>query len=240
MNQDRMSKGCKILAETKLGDLIDTMESRIKELEEGGGGSRTAEAITITANGVTNTPEGKYYDPITVNVQSETPKVKLYAWKYNDGTEDKWVYTPNLGIELEQGDFYYIPLYRLDGKYSSFSYVEIENEGGEQIYTVRPTGESETYVCARDVTKDIENYVLPAIGMYSCVTEFSESKIVPEGAKILYPAYSAENEMVAEYVVGDGVKTLGELYQAKGLTVSGAAQFICSHYDISIYNGYNG
>lgn len=34
-------------------------------------GDRTPEAITINENGVTNTPDGKYYDPITVCVPSD-------------------------------------------------------------------------------------------------------------------------------------------------------------------------
>lgn len=47
-------------------------------------GDRTPEAITITENGVTNTPDGKYYDPITVCVN-----VGLCA--FSDGTNN--VYT---------------------------------------------------------------------------------------------------------------------------------------------------
>lgn len=49
----------------------ELQDKTFTEATSGGGGDRTAEALTITENGVTNTPSGKYYDPITVNVPKE-------------------------------------------------------------------------------------------------------------------------------------------------------------------------
>lgn len=45
-----------------------------EKIAQGGGGEVTDEAITIAENGITNTPSGKRYNPITVNVpQGITP-----------------------------------------------------------------------------------------------------------------------------------------------------------------------
>lgn len=61
------------------------------------GGGRTAEALSVTENGTINTPDGKYYNPITVNVSGGTvygQKVRyLYAYKQIADSETSIVYT---------------------------------------------------------------------------------------------------------------------------------------------------
>ena len=197
------------------------------------GGDRTAEAITITENGVVNTPVGKFYNPITVNVPTggEAPKIKLYAWKYNDGSEDKVVYTTVDMPELEEGNSEELHAYFYEENQLIRNNSSIYVLNSEGVTTVNFNG----YDCERDSSSDVEQYSLPELGVYDQAPfNFYEGSVVPAGAKILYPNDNGE------YVVGDGVKTLSELYQAKGLSVYGSASFVCSHYDISIYYGYSG
>lgn len=58
------------------------------------GGDRTAETITITENGVVNTPAGKYYDPITVNVPVPELEDNKSITITSNGTSEV---TPTLG-----------------------------------------------------------------------------------------------------------------------------------------------
>lgn len=74
------------------------------------GGGRTAEALSVTENGIINTPDGKYYDPITVNVSGGTvygQKVRyLYAYKEVTDSGTSIVYTTVEGTPTDTVYYY--------------------------------------------------------------------------------------------------------------------------------------
>lgn len=124
------------------------------------GGDRTAEAITITENGVTNTPSGKFYDPITVNVPADELKYHLYAWDYANG--EVIAYSEK---ELPQaGDVVFLKEDMEGGKITDptelkLIYHVVSDADGVITVSEHPEGETGGYTFNRNEADDYEEEV---------------------------------------------------------------------------------